>query len=374
MSTDNQSMSAEVKLPDCKRHRPQHLDLDATKNAELANRIVLPGIPPQAMNDNMTNTIKLSQKIQRQQREIIESLKRGVPLSTLANPPEEDLPERSSSSSIAARSPEQEGGNNPESTPGPNAATTPTTKRLKRENVPTPLNIGLINDQGPQLLIRLAPIRTMRVPSHMNPLHALGLRWRGPVAPPMRKVYKPFPNTQVLFQAYPNYGYPQLYYLVPQWTPYPSHTAVRRRINHNPSTPGGTRSDKVTDVYHGDFTRIAPLLLQPLLAQREAFEFRVRQQRIDEDRLPVLEDEVREMQQKYAQDECKANEIFGLINLMNESVFNFKIFRKGETSETTSGNAEEGPTGELEVDWLSREKEKFMKICETLWDTFVQGK
>lgn len=99
--------------------------------------------------------------------------------------------------------------------------------------------------------------------------------------------------------------------------------------------------------------------------------------------MPVSEDEIKEMQEKYnndvestaididdeqnsafAKDEAK-EQVFGSINIMNESVFNFKIFNQNLSSPDAASDYK---------DDLSRDKEKFLKICETSWDEFVSSR
>lgn len=208
----------------------------------------------------------------------------------------------------------------------------------------------------------------------------------------------------------------------------------------------------------------APINSQPLSAQKEYFNQKGKNP-TDDDRLPVSEEEVKEMQAKYnsnseerpasrhplqfvpnqqqsqqAQppnnrlDTLMRGEIFGSINLMNESIFNFKIFNapnvpaKDEAEdehededeeddddddviEVTEVSNEEKETSVPEIDlkvepdtidttgapsslpcpsssssstknpaldnkdleWLAKEKEKFLKICETSWDEFVNS-
>ena len=51
-----------------KRHRPLSLNLRANDNADLALRIVSPGLPP-SINEAMKSTIQLLKQIQQQQKE-----------------------------------------------------------------------------------------------------------------------------------------------------------------------------------------------------------------------------------------------------------------------------------------------------------------
>lgn len=396
-------MSVDVHARHRRRPRPSGLDLHLAKNADLALRIVLPGIPPQAITEEGSHTLRMSHQIQRQQRQIIALMNQARDAQLdITTPPDDgdgdgdDNTDNTTTTTTTKVGPvvelevlQHDASDDSHDTP------TLANKRLKRDNVPTPLNIGLINDKHPQPLIHLAPIRpAMRGAAVPPPRRRPG--------PQIRRVYRPFPNTHVTYQAYPQeYALP--YFAGPQWTPYPPPTAypppypvaIRRRPLATPKRPN--LSDKVTDVYHGDYTRAAPLLLQPLLAQREVFDLRS-QQRFDEDRLPVLEDEVREMQAKYDQGTVtkpNTNEVFGSISLMNQLVYNFRIFRKStletatdktesleltlkvkqEPSDTIPEHDEDDTKEqELEVDWLRREKKKFLRICETLWDTFVDNR
>lgn len=157
-----------------------------------------------------------------------------------------------------------------------------------------------------------------------------------------------------------------------------------------------TEARKVVDVFHGDLIKDAPIQSQPLSSQREFFDHTPTNLRkfIEDDRSPVSEEEIREMQEKYAsnmphyshlpsgiqpvplglnpiiapgqhyptpvfvprsqiQTQDKPNEIFGSIQFMNEKFFNFKIF-DDESSDT--------------------QREKFLRLCENTWDEFISKK
>ncbi|KAK6455864.1 uncharacterized protein RJT20DRAFT_51332 [Scheffersomyces xylosifermentans] len=270
--------------------------------------------------------------------------------------------------------------------------------------------------------------------------------------------------------------------------------------NNTASSTSRSKPYSVTDVYHGDLMKVAPLVSQPLSAQREYFESRSANaakaklpEDLEDDRLPVSEDEVREMQEKYKNSEQEEEartkirfgngqratvqpqytpayphvpgvasyyqqqqfqqqahhyykqqqsqqavngqhsqvglgqaqnpesisqmkeltngEIFGSINLMNESIFNFRIFNQkhkesgndedgAEQGSATDKNAESEKSGSVENSErasmgrssnspptsgtsvgneksqavLAREKEKFLKICETSWERFVNSR
>lgn len=206
----------------------------------------------------------------------------------------------------------------------------------------------------------------------------------------------------------------------------------------------------------------APINSQPLSAQKEYFNQKEKNP-ADDDRLPVSEEEMKEMQEKYnsnseerpssrpaplqfvnqqqslqpqppynRMDTLMRREIFGSINLMNESIFNFKIFNaangpskdepedepedqhedddddvievtevsnqkketsvpeielkeESDTTDTTgapsslpklssSASSTKNPAlDNRDLEWLAKEKEKFLKICETSWDEFVNS-
>lgn len=159
-----------------------------------------------------------------------------------------------------------------------------------------------------------------------------------------------------------------------------------------------TEARKVVDVFHGDLIKDAPIQSQPLSSQREYFDHTPtnNQKFIEDDRSPVSEEEIREMQEKYASNQShfshfmpgmqsvpcalnpmiapsqpypaplfiprapmqsqtsdKTNEIFGSIQFMNEKFFNFKIF-DDESSDT--------------------QRQKFLRLCENTWDEFISKK
>lgn len=137
----------------------------------------------------------------------------------------------------------------------------------------------------------------------------------------------------------PIYGGYQLPYQVP-YTAYPG-TPLRRIAKLPVQRVRQERKKPVLDVFHGDITRTAPMPSQPRSARVEHFE-----EIAPEDRTDATELEMREMERKSSE----AQDLFGSINMMDESVFKFKIFGR-----------------KLEAE----RKEKFMKICETSWDEFM---
>lgn len=168
------------------------------------------------------------------------------------------------------------------------------------------------------------------------------------------------------------------------------------------TTPKSNRSKTVTDVFVGDLEKAAPLQSQPLSAQKEYFWLTRNAvlangsspyNRTSKEGDEVTESEINEMQDKYRTAAAAAavsqysegkpikNEVFGSINLMNEKIFNFRIFGKGGGDSASSGESEPDaartPGSSLEVKdqaWLSKEKQKFLKICETSWDEYVMSR
>lgn len=340
-------------------------------------------------------------------------------------------------------------------------------KRLKRNNVPNPLDFTTFNGRfGPSEelganlhpAIQSAPIRVTSFnsrPSHDNghhhhanahnrrvqyaapyggtyhaytPVHSRPMRpYPIPVNGPM--VY-PHSQFSAMASAFP-YGQPlQPISALPQRiapsslrrarmphphtttaTHFPRHITVDARrpgvgtnghsnisININSSgsgskddtlgeatTPKSSRSKTVTDVFVGDLEKAAPLQSQPLSAQKEYFWLNRNAaiangsspyKRTSREGDEVTESEISEMQHKYrtaaAEGSLAKHEVFGSINLMNEKIFNFRIFGNGDSAsgdsetDTSSGSPED-----KEREWLSREKHKFLKICETSWDEYV---
>lgn len=388
-----------------KRHRPSSLDLRSTdpSNSDLALRIVSPGLPQ--LSAEMKSTVKMSQKIEQQQKSLIAarqhlSLASSVSLGVqapLADLPPPTMPSEHiiivnnghNSSVSSADSP----GDEVDKLLNQGSAS----RGLKRSNVPTPLAISHPNTPSAATFmpsIQSAPIRPYRQPAPRPPrryLHPQKAPYQIQVLPyvqyhpygaPPRRLMRPAPGAPIHL--------PYMYQVAPT-TPYPPPRRVRMvpyGPNYPRSRPGAgappppgatTKTPKaknlsVTDVYHGDFTKAAPLQSQPLSAQKEHFE-RGR----DDDRMPVSDDEIREMQEKYrdsgaAEPEAAAideyderqngstgkSDIFGSLNLMNESVFNFRIFSAVED--------------DREDDRRLRDKDRFLKICETSWDEFVAGR
>ncbi|CCG23497.1 hypothetical protein CORT_0D06630 [Candida orthopsilosis Co 90-125] len=544
-----------------KRHKPMSLNLNVpNRNADLALRIVSPGLP--ALDDEMKSTIKLSQRIQQQQRYLIAS-RRGVDVdqekfedngdtyvdedivaqqvsrSTDKDAPGESEGQLSSTSSKSQNTSPMESNKltgettdatgqlslsrseNKENTTTP--TTTPTTtkspvyalddsditrlsslknRRMKRKNVPAPLNIGTSsntanNPNSSKPKSHIAPLSIHSAPIRSAPTRpTVNLRHRGggvfgkysrpvnihPVPPTLSSTYRhsmhpsshnpqqqpyhylPPPRTARLN----NNNAPPMAYTVRQGRPFssqqqpqhpqqlprgvrlvpaPSTTAQQFSMRYLPivppsstmlnfqqrqyqqqmqssqsqrdrtSTVGGasmsnSRPGAVTDVFNDNFQKSTPLHSQPLSSQVEFFKRvnvngSINQENaktsddivedVDDDKAPVSQDEIDEMQQKYAssrmvmpqyvpsfqqQQYASANgsmmmtmvpnmappassvvpngynssplrggsksEVFGSINFMNENIFNFRIFER----KNKSGEGEQNIDGQFsEVDY-----------------------
>ncbi|ODV81524.1 uncharacterized protein CANTADRAFT_46048 [Suhomyces tanzawaensis NRRL Y-17324] len=436
-----------------KRHRPKSLNLNPSspqddsrkkpnKNADLALRIVSPGLP--ILNEEMETTVKISQKIELQQRHLIAARQQGGSSSGMSPTGSSGTLPGSAPTPSGSANTSMDGSNSPKNVAVlDDKLSAPTSaKRLKRDNIPTPLTIGpsARSSNSHRPLIQSAPIRyTSRVPVTARPSVPLQVRryppplasavplGPHPYAYSVQRRYRPFPNTHVTYLALP--GHP--HQPVMPTTPYKRIRMVAPHTTTSPYFPRGIRRAvvptgpvnaqahssqqeakpyNVTDIYHGDLMKVAPLQSQPLSAQREYFESSsakptptTSHKMIEDDRLPVSDEEVREMQEKYKRNSeeakseeykpgqpraygypgeyqqeqygsqyrpIKSGEIFGSINLMNESIFNFKIFAQAPEEKSPSQASKE----EDSDDWLAKEKDKFLKICETSWDEFVNSR
>ncbi|KAG5418101.1 hypothetical protein I9W82_004430 [Candida metapsilosis] len=564
-----------------KRHKPMTLNLNpattlsSNTNADLALRIVSPGLP--ALDDEMKSTIKLSQKIQQQQRYLIAS-RRGVDIDDdngetfidddviveqqVAKIVDEDSNLAQSATPLSSISSKSQRISSPITSEKPSSGkttlsfsaqenkenatitTSPVTsgtnkspiyalddsditrlsslknRRMKRKNIPTPLNIGASSNtaqvtasskpkvQIAPLSIRSAPIRSAPMrptlnlrsrggavgggmigkPSRLASTHLVppgsSSAYRYPMHPsqvhtPQQQqqqqpyYYLPPPRTAQLS----NSNVPQMAYPARQGRPFPPqqqqhaqfHNTLPRGVRLVPAPSAATaqqfpmrympivppsstmlnfqhrqyqqqmhssqpqrekrstteagvgvpRPGAVTDVFSDNLQRVAPLQSQPLSSQVEFFkranvnpssvdkgdtemsnendnDDAIEVDEEDDDKAPVSQDEIDEMQQKYASSRKvvpqyvpnfqqqqllqqqqqqqqqqmqfqgagnvpmmmmapnvappaavpnvlsssplsaarQKGEVFGSINFMNESIFNFRIFeRKNKQNE-----------------------------------------
>lgn len=538
-----------------KRHKPMSLNLNVpNRNADLALRIVSPGLP--ALDDEMKSTIKLSQRIQQQQRYLIAS-RRGVDVDQekfedngdtfvdedivaqqVLRSMDKDAPGKSegqlssTSSKSQNTSPMESNKLTGETTDttgqlslsqleNKENTTTPTTikspvyalddsditrlsslknRRMKRKNVPAPLNIGTSSNtaNNPNLLkpklhiaplsIHSAPIRSAPTRPTVNLRHRVGGVFGKhsrpvsihPVPPTLSSTYRhsmhpssynpqqqpyhylPPPrtarlnNNNALPMAYTvRQGRPFSSQQQPQQlprgvrlVPAPSTTVQQFPMRYLPIVPpsstmlnfqqrqyqqqmqlsqskrdrtstfggasmGNPRPGAVTDVFNDNFQKSAPLHSQPLSSQVEFFKRvnasgSINQENaktsddivedVDDDKAPVSQDEIDEMQQKYASSRMVMpqyvpsfqqqqytgangpmmmtmvpnmappasgvvpngynssplsgglkNEVFGSINFMNESIFNFRIFERKNKFREGEQNID-GQSSEVDYD------------------------
>lgn len=502
---------------------------DDDLNNNLAMRIVSPGLPQ--LNDEMKNTMKLSQQIQLQQKSLIASRNNGnedksfdydddiETDSTHYNPDlshnqetiqptnnQETQASNVKSSTISIPSIISPGDDDSVTSPVPddlsdcsNLSSQVASRSLKRKHVPKPLNITTEN-QAPKPAIHSAPMnfnKTIKPPgkklSLSTPKSAMKNQFLTHLTP--HKSNSPHPNKRMrLVQPYSSSAqyFPRSKYYYQQYTPQPSANFYNRfwyqpgppPFQFQPqklappapsSLPGipllsssassiissssssasstnnkGNLQSKVVDIYHGDLVKNAPFKSQPLSAQKDFFDHKYKRA-IEEDRLPASEDELKEMEEKYRHNNVQINgvhegqqynnlysdeEIFGSINLMNEKIYNFKIFNSPPSESTTiddnklhndndittnasnSGNSSIAPnedqhssselkspvhaniqktsttnsnvdstkpsteksteksTDELHKphEILAKEKEKFLKICSKSWDEFINNR
>lgn len=405
-----------------KKHRPVELDLNVPNKVEAALRIVSPGLPK--LSPGMQTTMNESMQIQRQQRELIAArnhTEHGVEAKEPTNVLENKV--------VVITTSQPDG----EVQDSSRLSTPSSTKRLKRENAPPPLSLVKENsEKSPSMrpLIQSAPLRPYFMGPHTkgalkpygsNPYTPHRQFRRLHVSPPQR-IIRPFTA---------HAAHPQLQAAYPRYAAAP-YTAVagsfpRAPYRHVSGPLPYAQSPilaQVTDVYHGDYTRVAPFTSQPLSAQQDAFES-IGTGAVT-DRTLATEEEMIEMKRKHEQagkevsgsesdsDDPELNAIdpedqphrtgnlrtrsltiFGSINLMNESVFNFKIYASskeqkeskdldsasnsnGDLSEKVSLPSSHSPekspvssSSKPTTPDLQKQKEKFLKICETSWDEFV---
>lgn len=141
MSQSRIGVAPKLSLGKNDKPRPISLELSDDKNSDLALRIVSPGLP--ALNEEMKSTIKLSQKIEQQQKNLIAarhsnsgsaSIESG---NNMAVNDSETVVVSESSSTLPDEM---------------DKLSTPTSiKRLKRGNIPTPLKMNIGPSANPTI-------------------------------------------------------------------------------------------------------------------------------------------------------------------------------------------------------------------------------
>lgn len=445
-------------------------------NSNLALRIVSPGLPQ--LNDEMKNTVRLSQQIQLQQKSLIAARNHNsddLDEDDNDEPKDRELPlEEQPNPSIVINS-------RPEDSL---RLSTPVSARgLKRDHVPTPLNIESDTVAPiPKPVIHSAPLyskfkptnskkpqttpkNSVKFPTYLTPhksspyntqvsggsnkrVRLVNHQPHTSVSPyfprsryynqqftpqPSGNIYSrmapPFysPQSQVdYYQSFQNYQQyqaqmyqQQIHYQQQQQQQQQQQSLAHLQTSNiyaskplgSATEPGKQNQSKVVDVYHGDLLKYAPLKSQPLSSQREVFDYTIRARESledDDDRLPVSEDELKEMEEKYSKNNEIFNlhnqEIFGSINLMNQKVFNFRIYGEDNAAESqpepkdksdpkdisTEDSELKPPQDKPDTDpenkdspasdsnsfptSLAKKKEKFLTICEKTWDEFVSAR
>ncbi|KAG7660534.1 uncharacterized protein J8A68_005953 [[Candida] subhashii] len=406
LSTNNTNSSLRSK-------RPASLNLSKTKHSDVALRIVSPGLPE--LNHEMKTTLKISQKIQKRQLDIIASRSQNSPKS--ANTDEEE-PEHDEDEVYDDNDNENDNtGTSYGSDDSLTILSKRKNKRLKRNNVPTPLRIGqnsirsgiqsapmrpngiynrrLMTQAPPPPQVYPQPIALQPQPL-ATPYYYVGGPQQQYYAAPMPRMQYGLPNAQITYstlrpiQSQQQQQQQQFLHPQQQQPPQPQSARIRvpgpgpgqfpvpavpinRQQQQQPHPEPRTISNpQVTDVYFDDSLKAAPFESQPISAQRDLFGHNTTTAAKD-DRLPVTEEEVNEMRAKQTQSShnkpvaqyvtappgmaqhVRSNgsgngqrpivgEIFGSVNLMNESIFNFRIFEKklSADEDEVEGVGEEG--------------------------------
>ncbi|CCE79217.1 Piso0_001268 [Millerozyma farinosa CBS 7064] len=377
---------------DMKNEEMQTDTLKISKNSDIAIRLVSPGLPP--LNEEMKSTIELSQKIEKQQRNLIAAMNSssgaGTPKSNRSSSPGGQASETVVVSTTKNTLPDEMD----------KLATPLSLKRLKRNNVPHPLRM---TGDAAALPIQSAPIRKPSAPFTPNVArkryepYQIHVQHRGGAPrnyPPSRRYMYMAPSFTPGAAPHPHYKFSHVipytssnaYFPPGVRSGFATHHAASA---HPPSATFGQmpsaqrqspKYSTVTDVYHGDYVAVAPLASQPLTAQREFFDSPKSgapgddhsSPRKNESTSPNNKDDndvesnaIDIEEEAYGSDRTQEVKVFGSINLNGDSEFNFKIFHPSSSSTDSSPNGDRV---------LSREKEKFLKICETSWDEYVNSK
>lgn len=303
------------------KKRPRPLDLNRSNltpgdgdkaMSEFAIKCVSPGLPP--LSAKMRSTVLMSKTIEAQQRHII------AQRIAATTPGERENDKTGEENDDVSVTPSTSGlTNHMEDLSIPSSVTS--NKRLKRDKVPSPLNLGLANG-APRPLIKSAPIYNVR-PQHFTPSTARRATFRKgpPTAGPGLSSHRAPPGVQIrgrpmmtpltphdstlLGRQVPTSAYP---YPRPQ-TSTVAHfgrravpktaTTLRNPASYRTGPPithqqmaryqqqlayqqhqwakfkqyqDTQKVSHVTDVFQGEGTRFAPLEAQPLSAQRNFFD------------------------------------------------------------------------------------------------------
>lgn len=419
-------MSVDIRV---QKHRPSKLNLSESNstNSDLALRIISPGIPQ--LNKEMILTIKILKQIELQQKSLIAGRSKQSDENDEEAEAEEEAEvgeEKEKEEEVEEKEGKYEKNVDSIDSKNVDLLINPN-KRLKRNFIPKPLNIDFnkklkfLPSSYPYTSI--GPYFPNVIPSFYKPQTQYNGHYRRSVGfhPNIRRAY---PHTSV------GLNFPSREFGI-SGRDFSRDNTTREYIE-NRFAPTNTRclNTSVTDVYAADFIKTAPLSAQPLSSQQEIKKVtRMSDEDYvyenDDDKTPITDEEIREMEQKHHQGNShKSGEIFGSINLMNESVFNFKIFTKDRENDEENISAKMDKGTQIDQDnknqikhedgiqniddttneknqfnenyidkqdenrsndgkenitlddesllRLSEQKAKFMKICETSWDLFAK--
>lgn len=387
-----------------KRHRPMSLNLGVPDNADVALRIVSPGLPP-LINESMKTTVQLLKQIQQQQKNLI-AARHGK------DPEDEELPQSqpqaqqpTSVAVPASGAPIRQTVQLPplNQRPVPKSPVYASddsdlnrlsnVKKLKRLNVPPPLSIGDNSSSGSSNNLRpsihSAPIRsratTRPVPriipttrivpqlaippqpqfyyvttpyQQFYPAQIVGATPTQPVSQPLARSQLRQVNPRVrmipLTSTTSHFGRRAMQQGPQQLPPgailqqqslplQQQQQPPQQQVIPSQSTAPKTKPNAVTDVFRGDFHKAAPLHSQPLSAQREYFENSVHD----------------EPQKSQVISIAESQEISGSITINGSNVFNFRIFNKNEEEESndSEGTSKDNTSEKKQAGTLEEKEE-----------------
>ncbi|CEP23855.1 unnamed protein product [Cyberlindnera jadinii] len=376
------------------KKRPGPLDLSRSEHipdsekdmSTFALQCVSPGLPP--LSAKMQTTVLQSKSIEQQQRQII-AQRAGV----LSSPSDDHAVDGCANAESLQRATPSTSGltSNMESLSIP---LTSSNKRLKRDRVPTPLNLGSARTQQPQT-IRSAPIYNFSQPlspqtaqranfkrAQRQAVHAVGsqrakqqphqqalltanphraqipfVNASHPQYTAMNNVYRRVPQTATIMR-HPGQGMP---FSQRQWIKYQQQLAYQHhQWSKFKKYQNSQAVSHVTDVFPGEGQRFAPLEAQALSSQRCVFDTEVKAQTITKEHGRKRNHDDEELddddpESAAIEDDAEVGIITGIqkeqivsaeLKLAN-NVFRFELERHG-----------------------GLDKERFLNHCATAWDQF----
>ncbi|RCK54980.1 hypothetical protein Cantr_04666 [Candida viswanathii] len=419
-STSNSTVSAPVSTSTTsppKRHRPLSLNLGVPDNADLALRIVSPGLPP-SINEAMKSTIQLLKQIQQQQKNLIaarhskdlddtDDQQAGTATSTTTT--------TATTTTTTVIQPSQP------QLPPPNLRLPPKSpvyasddsdlnrlsgvKKLKRLNVPPPLSIG---EGAPST----TNVGNLRPSIHSAPIRSRPRPRMVPGAPRMVPQMQQLPPNLIPIQQ-PHYYYATTPYQQ-YYSPSVQHHPMQQQLQHVPLPRSQLRQVNPR-------VRMIPLTATATHFGRRANLQGTQIQQHQQPQVIVQAPSVQQQQQQQVQAQGQGNkpkanavtdvfhgdlhkaapfnsqplsaqreyfggsvhdeaptpqvltineqedeentDVAGSITINGSNVFNFKIFNKNKGKSNDDETIEEDDENIEEYN-----KKKFLKICETCWN------